>query len=94
MSVGVLVLVIRIPGCRSLKEKRGRLRPLMNKLYKDFKVSVAEVDDLDIWGQAVVACALVSNDSNHTKRVLQKAANWVEDNWRDVELVETQIEIL
>lgn len=94
MSVGVLVIIVRIPGCRSLKEKRGRLKPLMNKLYKEYRVSVAEVDDLDIWGQAVVACALVSNDAKHTRRVLQKAANWVEENWRDIELVDTQIEML
>ncbi|HKJ27822.1 MAG TPA: DUF503 domain-containing protein [Anaerolineales bacterium] len=94
MSVGVLILIVRLPGCRSLKEKRGRLKPLLNKLYREFRMSVAEVDDLDIWGQAVVACALVSNDATHTRRVLQKAANWVEDNWRDVELVDSQIELL
>lgn len=94
MSVGVLVLIIQIPGCRSLKEKRGRLKPLMNRLYKEYKVSVAEVDDLDIWGRSVLACALVSNNARHTQRVLQKAANWVEMNWRDVELVDAQIEML
>lgn len=94
MSVGVLVLIIRLPGCQSLKEKRGRLKPLMNKLYREFKVSVAEVDDLDIWGQAVVACALVSNDATHTRRVLQKAESWVEVNWPDVEVVDSQIEML
>ena len=94
MTVGILVLVLRLPGCGSLKEKRGRLKPLMNKLYKQFKLSVAEVDDLDIWGQAVVACALVSNDAIHTRKVLQKTAAWVEQNWFDVELVDTQIELM
>lgn len=94
MNVGILVLVLRLPGCGSLKEKRGRLKPLMHKLYKQFKLSVAEIDDLDIWGQAIVACALVSNDAVHTRKVLQKTAAWVEQNWLDVELVDTQIDLL
>ena len=94
MNVGVLVLIIRLPGCRSLKEKRGRLRPLMHKLYKQFKLSVSEVDDQDIWGQSVIACALVTSDAVQTRRILQKTANWVENNWHDVELVDTEIELL
>ena len=68
MSIGVLVLILRIPGCASLKEKRGRLKPLLAKLQKEYKLSAAEVDDHDIWGRSVVACALVSNSANRTRR--------------------------
>lgn len=94
MSVGLLVMTLSIPGCSSLKEKRGRLRPLITRLHKEFNISVAEVDDLDIWQSAVLACALVSNDPNQTRRVLQKVINWVESNWRDVDLIEEEIELL
>ncbi len=94
MNVGVLILILQIPGCGSLKEKRGRLRPLLAKLHKEFKLSAAEVDDLDIWGSAVVACALVSNDPTHTRKVLQKTAHWVENTWRDLDLIDFQIEML
>lgn len=94
MSVGVLILSLRIPGCSSLKEKRGRLRPLLTKLRKEFNLSVAEVDDLDIWQSAVIACATVSNDPNQTRRVLQKVVNWVESNWRDLDVIDDQIEII
>jgi uncharacterized protein YlxP (DUF503 family) len=93
MSIGVLILSLLIPGCSSLKEKRGRLRPLMTKLRKEFNLSVAEVDDLDIWQSAVVACAVVSNDAKHTRKVLQKVTDWVEVNWRDVDVVDDQIEL-
>ena len=94
MSVGVLVLILRIPGCSSLKEKRGRLRPLIAQLHKKYNLSVAEVDDLDIWGRTVIGCAFVSNDANRTRSVLQKAANWVDREWRDLELEESQIELI
>lgn len=94
MSIGVLVLILQIPGCGSLKEKRGRLKPLLAKLHKKYNLSAAEIDDLDIWGRAVLGCALVSNDPNRTRSVLQKVANWVELEWRDLELEDFQIEML
>jgi uncharacterized protein YlxP (DUF503 family) len=94
MSIGLLVLILRIPGCSSLKEKRGRLKPLLARLHKNYNFSVAEIDDLDIWGRAVIGCTLVSNDANRTRSVLQKAANWVEHEWRDLELEDTQIELI
>jgi len=94
MSIGLLTLHIHLPGCSSLKEKRGRLKPLLAKLHKDFNVSAAEVDHLDVWQDAVIACTLVSNDGKHTQRVLQKIANWVDSDWRDVDLVSEEIELL
>jgi len=94
MPVGVLTLHLLIPGCTSLKEKRNRLRPLITRLQREFNVSAAEIDSLDSWGEAVVACALVSNDPRFTQRALQKVANWVGDNWFDLELMQESIEIL
>lgn len=94
MSIGLLVLILQIPGCGSLKEKRGRLKPLLARLHSRFNLSAAEVDDLDIWGRAVVACVLVSNEAGRTRSVLQKAANWVEQEWLDLELEDYQIEML
>ena len=94
MSIGALILILRIPGCGSLKEKRGRLKPLLTQLHKKYNLSVAEVDDLDIWGRAVIGCTLVSNDPNRTHSVLQKAANWVENEWRDLEVEDAQIELI
>jgi len=94
MTIGVLILILRIPGCASLKEKRGRLKPLLTHLHREFNLSVAEVDDQDIWGRTVIACALVSNSQPRLHSVLQKIANWVEREWRDMEVEDTQIELI
>ena len=94
MPVGVLILELAIPGCGSLKEKRGRLKPLLARLHKEFNVSAAEVDLLDVWQSAVIAVAVVSNSSKHNQQALQKIANWVEQDWRDLDVVNDQIEIL
>jgi uncharacterized protein YlxP (DUF503 family) len=94
MNVGLLTLELYLAGCSSLKEKRGRLKPLLSRLHKEFNISVAEVDLHDVWQNAVIACTLVSNDQAHTRRSLQQVARWVETNWPDVSLVDERLEIL
>jgi len=94
MAIGVLRLHLHLPGCSSLKEKRGRLQPLMNKLRREFNLSVAEVDHQDVWRSAGIACALVSNDRRHLDSSLQRVAQWLEANWPDVEMVDDEIEII
>jgi hypothetical protein len=94
MSLGLLTLRIQLPGCSSLKEKRSRLKPLLSRLHKEFNISVAEIDHLDSWDQALVACALVSNDGRHTQRALQQIVGWLEQYWPDVELIDERIELI
>ena len=93
ISVGLLILTIEIPGCKSLKEKRGRLKPLLARLHRQYDISAAEVDHQDTWQSAILACTKVSNDPNHTHRVLEQVAHWVDDNWPDVTVLDTQIEL-
>lgn len=94
MPVGVLFLYIQIPGCTSLKEKRSRLKPLLARLHREFNISVAEIGHQDAWQEAVIACALVSNDNGHTQRTLQKVTDWVETYWNDVFVSDNRLEIL
>lgn len=94
MSVGLLTLHILLPGCASLKEKRSRLKPLLSRLHREFNVSAAEIACNDHWGEAILACALVSNDQNHVMRSLQAVTRWIEHHWPDVTLVGNQVEIL
>ncbi|HEY5573164.1 MAG TPA: DUF503 domain-containing protein, partial [Anaerolineales bacterium] len=85
---------LHLPGCSSLKEKRGRLKPLLHRLHREFNISVAEIDQMDIWQNATIACALVSNGQAHTQKVLQTIVNWVESSWPDVSVISDQLEIL
>lgn len=94
MTVGLLILQIHLPGCSSLKEKRHRLKPLITRLHREFNISVAEVDQMDIWQNATIACALVSNGHGHTQRYLQRVIRWIETSWPDVDLLTEQLEII
>lgn len=92
MNLGVLTLHLHLDGCRSLKEKRGRLKPLLARLHREFNVSVAEIDHQDVWQDAIVACALLSSDHVQVERSLRQVARWVETNWPDVSLIDDQLE--
>lgn len=94
MVIGLLSLQIHLAGCTSLKEKRRRLKPLLHRLHREFNISVAEIDRLDSWQEALVACVLVSNDNGHTQRSLQQVRHWLETSWPDVSVVSESLEIL
>lgn len=92
--LGLLTIHLHLPGCASLKEKRGRLKPLLNQLHKKFNVSVAEMDRQDMWQEAVVACALVNRDARQIQKSLQRVAKWVQGNWPDGDVIDEKIEII
>ncbi len=92
--LGLLTLHLHLPGCASLKEKRGQLKPLIHRLHRQFNVSIAEMDLQDKWQEAVIACAMVNSDAAHIQRSLQAMARWVESNWPDGAVLEDKIELI
>ena len=92
--IGVLSLQLHLPGCSSLKEKRGRIKPLLARLHKEFNISVAEMDLHDKWQDAVISCAMVGNENAHLQQSLQAIADWAEQNWLDITVVDNYIELI
>jgi uncharacterized protein YlxP (DUF503 family) len=92
--LGLLTLHLHLSGCASLKEKRGRLKPLLHRLHREFNVSVAEMDLQDKWTEAIIACALVNSDRAQIQRSLQAVTEWVEKNWRDMDLMDEKLELI
>ena len=94
MSLGLLTIHLMLPGCTSLKEKRGRLKPLIHRLHREFNLSVAEIDQQDNWQEAVIGCAMLSSDKDFTQRALQEVVSWVEHYWPDVSVLDDHLELL
>jgi uncharacterized protein YlxP (DUF503 family) len=92
--LGQLTIHLHLPACASLKKKRGRIKPLMARLRREFNVSVAEMDLQDKWTETVIACAMVNSDAVVLRQSLQSVAKWVEDNWTDGDVIEQKIEIV
>jgi uncharacterized protein YlxP (DUF503 family) len=94
MTTGILTLHILLPACNSLKEKRSRIKPVLARLHREFNVSTAEVDRQDMWQEAVIAVALVSNDSAYTQKALQQVLSFFESHFPDLPVLSQHIEIL
>jgi uncharacterized protein len=92
--LATLIIHLHLPACSSLKEKRGRIKPLISRLHREFNVSVAEMDMQDKWTETVIACAMVNSDSVVLKQSLQSVAKWVEANWTDGDVIDMKIEFL
>ena len=91
---GILTLHLLIPGCTSLKEKRGRLKPLLARLHRQFNISSAEMGLQDKWQEAIIACGMVGNDAAHLQSALETVRKWVEANWSDGDVLNTKMEII
>jgi uncharacterized protein YlxP (DUF503 family) len=79
MIVAVQTWDLHLPGCHSLKDKRGVLRPLTSGLRRALNVSVAETGHQDAWQRAAIACAVVGTARPVVDEVLRAADRTVEE---------------
>ncbi len=94
MNVGVCKVKLRLPDNLSLKGKRQVVKSITAKLKNKFNVSVAEVEDNDLWQLATIGICFVSNDQRFTNEVLSKAVDLVVSSQGDYEMLDYEIEIL
>src|SRR5512132_4341740 len=79
MFVAVARLTLQIPESGSLKAKRQVLRRVTDRVKARFNVSVAEVDDNELWQRAVIGLAVVGNDRRHVNEQIDKIVHFVEE---------------
>jgi uncharacterized protein YlxP (DUF503 family) len=79
MVVGSMEMQLRLEGCNSLKDKRRVLRSIMDRVRHEFNVAISEVEDQDLWGNATIGVACVSNDARHAESVLQHVVDAFDD---------------
>ena len=94
MHVGVCTIDLRLPGNGSLKGKRRVVKSIVTRLTREFNVSVAEVDDQDLWQRAVLGVACVSSSASYAHGQLERVVRWIEEQRFDVELLDYVIEML
>lgn len=92
MIVGSCLIELDIPGAQSLKDKRSVVKSILTRLQNQFKISAAEVGDLDYWRSAEIGLAVVSNSAPHASEVLQKAVRYIESGHWNAEITDVQYE--
>jgi uncharacterized protein YlxP (DUF503 family) len=83
---------LRLPGSRSLKQKRHVLKTLTGAIRSTFNVAVAEVDHQDLWQRTTLAVAAVAEEQYHLRRVLHEVERLV-DRWTEVELIAADVSL-
>jgi len=91
MHIGALSIELRLPGCRTLKEKRSALKSLLAAVHREFNVSAAELDHLDDAHSSIIACTAVSNDPAHTQQILGRIPGWIEARRPDLQVIDSAI---
>jgi len=94
MHIGVCTIELQLPGNDSLKGKRSVLKSTISRVSREFNVSIAEVDDQDIWQRAVLGVAVVSNSAAYAHGQLERVVQWIETNRPDTVLLGYDIEML
>ena len=93
MVVGVLRAELAILDAVTLKDKRRVIKSVKDRIMNRHKVSVAEVDRLDQRQGAVLAVAMVANDSRFVQSCLDKIVDEVR-MVRSATLVDYRVNVL
>ena len=94
MNVGICRIRFRLPENLSLKGKRRVLKSITTRVGNKFNVSVAEVDDQDLWQLATLGISCVSNNKRHANQVLSRVVDFITNSRFEVEILDYEIEIL
>ena len=82
MLVGVMTAQLHMQGIASLKAKRSIVKGLIGRLKSRFNISVSEIDHQDIKTSAVIAIAVVCNDSRFIDRQFDSIINFMRNDGR------------
>ena len=77
MTVGLCTVELFLHDSHSLKDKRRVLQSVKTRVRDKFNVSIAEVEEQDLWQKAVLGLSCVANESSHVNQVLDQAVNLI-----------------
>lgn len=94
MNTGICKVKLHIPESQSLKAKRRIVKSVVSRLQNQFNISIAEVDDQDLWQLATLGISCVSNSSRHVDETLTNVLNFIVQNYPELEIMDHKIEII
>lgn len=77
MYVLGLSVDVHLPACRSLKDRRAAVKPIVEGARNRFRVSAADVGYLDKWQRARLGFAVVAPDQSHAAEVIDAVERFV-----------------
>ena len=93
MIVGAAVVEIHVHGSQSLKQKRGVVRSIAQRVRNRFNLAVSEVGGQGTWQRAVLGIAACGIEPRRVRSVLERAIAFIEE-LHLAEVREADIEII
>jgi hypothetical protein len=72
MPIAKLTVEISIPHAQSIKDRRQVVRSIKDKLRHSFNVSVAELDDANLWNRATLGVVALSASAAYLAGQMQE----------------------
>lgn len=79
MFVAIAKVTLSIPDSGSLKSKRHVVHKVLDKVKARFNVSIAEVEDNDLWQKATLGIAAVANEHAFAQECCDKVLRFIEE---------------
>ena len=79
MIVGAALVDLHVHGSQSLKEKRGVVRSISQRVRNRFNLAVAEVGGQGTWQRVQLGLAAAGSDATRVRQVLERALEYIED---------------
>jgi uncharacterized protein YlxP (DUF503 family) len=93
MNVGVCRIELHLPENESLKGKRQIVKSIIARLQNRYNVSVAEIDNQELWQIATLGIACVSNHRRHADETLSSVVKFIVQSYPNLEIVNSEMEI-
>ena len=93
MVVGAALVEIHVHASQSLKQKRGVVRSIQQRLRNQFNISVSEVGGQGTWQRAVLGMSAAGADAPQVKKVLERAIKFVE-GIHSAEVLNSDLELM
>jgi uncharacterized protein len=84
MFIGIMKIELRFHPVSSLKEKRSIINRVKMKLAARFKISIAEVDDQELYNSSVLGVCFISNTKDHAASRGQNLITFLEKFESDI----------
>jgi uncharacterized protein YlxP (DUF503 family) len=74
--------------------KRQVSKSIIERVKNKYNVSIAEVDDQDLWQLLTLGITCVSTSGPHANEILSKVVDFIQRSKFDMEMLDYEIEII
>jgi uncharacterized protein YlxP (DUF503 family) len=96
MPIAKLTVELSIPHAQSIKDRRQVLRSIKDKLRHGFNISIAELDDANLWNRATLGIAAISGSTAYLTGQMKELDDALHrlTNQLGAEIIDCWVEIL